>query len=339
MADSALRRAASVGDVIALATALRRGANVDAVKKHDPEDREGFAALHLAAEAGKLDACVSLLTAGAAPNMATAAGYTPLMFACMNGHLDIVGTLLDARADIRAKTKKKGRTAMYWACARGKLNVLQLLFKRGAALECKSDLGERALLAAAAAGHASIIAALISRGVSLAAPGVSPMMLAARNGRHHAVDELLRGMARIDELNLQGRGPDSVTRNITREQLLRVDANGLNVLMIASHAGHARVVRSILQQSHVAESNKGWYVNLRAPDNFCGKTALMLAAAGGHYGACRFLLQAGASPRMRDRNNFTAAMIASMGKNKQVLELLDGLAQRQFLKRGSKYNY
>ena len=90
----------------------------------------------------------------------------------------------------------------------------------------------------------------------------------------------------------------------------------LNVLMIASRAGHARVVRSILQQSHVAESTKGWYVNLRAPDNSCGngKTALMFAAAGGHYGGCRFLLQAGASPHMRDRNNFTAAMIASMGK-------------------------
>eukprot|EP00949_MAST-11_sp_MAST-11-sp1_P004641 g4641.t1 len=339
MADSALRRAASVGDVIALATALRRGANVDAVEKHDPEDREGFAALHLAAEAGKLDACLALLAAGAAPNMATAAGYTPLMFASMNGHLDIVTALLDARADIRAKTKKKGRTAMYWACARGKLNVLQLLFKRGAALECKSDLGERALLAAAAAGHASIIAALISRGVSLASETVkTPMMLAARNGWHHAVDEILRGMARIDELNLQGRGPDSVTKNITREQLLRVDENGLNVLMIASRAGHARVVRSILQQSHVAESKKGWYVNLRAPDNSScgnGKTALMFAAAGGHYGACRFLLQAGASPRMRDRNNFTAAMIASMGKNKQVLELLDGVAQRKYLKRGS----
>ena len=56
-----------------------------------------------------------LLKAGADANERGPQGETPLMLASRNGNLDAIKILLDHKADVNAKEKLRGTTALMWA--------------------------------------------------------------------------------------------------------------------------------------------------------------------------------------------------------------------------------
>ncbi|KAJ3505835.1 hypothetical protein NMY22_g17439 [Coprinellus aureogranulatus] len=57
--------------------------------------------------------------------------WTPLHYACTNGHAKCAQILLEAGADINARTLWN-YTALHWACCDGRVNCVKLLLKRGA---------------------------------------------------------------------------------------------------------------------------------------------------------------------------------------------------------------
>lgn len=61
-------------------------------------------------------------------------GYTPLMMASKNGHLEVVQVLIDHRADInlRYAGRKVGRTALDMAKESGHTTIETLLLQAGA---------------------------------------------------------------------------------------------------------------------------------------------------------------------------------------------------------------
>ena len=56
-----------------------------------------------------------LLKAGADVNEHGPNGETPLMFAARNGRVDAIRVLLDHKAEVNAREKLRGTTALMWA--------------------------------------------------------------------------------------------------------------------------------------------------------------------------------------------------------------------------------
>jgi ankyrin repeat protein len=73
-----------------------------------------------------------LLKAGADPNETGPVGDTPLMMASRTGNLDAVKVLLDRKADINAKEKIRGTTALMWAVEQQHPAVVKMLVEHGA---------------------------------------------------------------------------------------------------------------------------------------------------------------------------------------------------------------
>src|SRR5439155_27117275 len=79
---------------------------------------------------GSTAIAVLLLQKGADPNLARESGKAPLMTAARLGQVDVVKLLLDRGANINARTKKFGQTAVMWAA--GYPAIVRLLLERGA---------------------------------------------------------------------------------------------------------------------------------------------------------------------------------------------------------------
>jgi len=115
------------------------------------EGKEGIVRLrplHLAAgEIGGVEVVKALLAAGAsAASAASGSGTTPLHFAA---DAEIAGTLLEAGADIHARTFD-GRTPLHGVAAGGTPGAVGALLAAGAGIEALDDAGETPLHHAAA---------------------------------------------------------------------------------------------------------------------------------------------------------------------------------------------
>jgi ankyrin repeat protein len=94
MTADSLIWAAKRGDLVALETAIRSGANVNS------EDSQGWTALFHAAHHGNTKALQLLIDAGADVNRGRESGFTALFSAVGGGHVEAVRLLLDAGAEI-----------------------------------------------------------------------------------------------------------------------------------------------------------------------------------------------------------------------------------------------
>jgi hypothetical protein len=87
-------------------------------------------------------------------------GYTCLMEAAFNGHLDVCRLLIDKGAHIEAKDRY-GRTPLHFAAGRGHHEIARLLCDRGAEIEARTNSRWRPLHYAANSGNISIVKELI----------------------------------------------------------------------------------------------------------------------------------------------------------------------------------
>jgi len=135
-------------------------------KKEDvgKQQSDNDKALARAALYGKVETVCSLLDAGANINARTIiSGWTPLMAAASEGKTAVVQILLDRGADINAQSPGGG-TALIVAAKNGQGATLQMLLDRGADANQRTPDGDSALAAAAAFGRLQIVRLLLSRG-------------------------------------------------------------------------------------------------------------------------------------------------------------------------------
>ena len=138
---TALHWAAMKNDAELTQTLLYAGANVRATTRIG-----AYTPLLLAAKNGSAAVIAPLLKAGAEVNAATANGTTPLMFAAASGNLDAVTALVDGGADVNAKESVRNLTPAMFAAASDRAAVLQLLARRGADLKATSKVTDLAAL-------------------------------------------------------------------------------------------------------------------------------------------------------------------------------------------------
>ena len=143
----------------------------------------GETALMTAARTGNLDAVGALLAAGAHPDARERRGQTALMWAAAEGHTGIVDALLEAGTDVHASLKS-GFNPLFFAVREGNIEVVQRLLAAGvdvnAALMRVKDGPDEAV------NNASY------RPVDT---GMSPLLLAVRNGHFELAVELVKAGA------------------------------------------------------------------------------------------------------------------------------------------------
>ena len=138
---TALHWAAMKDDADLAQLLLYAGANVRATTRIG-----AYTPLILAAKNGSATVMAPLLKAGADANVPTSNGATPLMLAAASGNLDAVTILLDHGADVNAKEAVRQLTPAMFAAASNRARVLELLAKRGADLEAASKVTDLAAL-------------------------------------------------------------------------------------------------------------------------------------------------------------------------------------------------
>src|SRR5262249_50894550 len=138
---TALHWAAMKNDVDLVQTLLVAGANARATTRIG-----GYTPLLLAAKSGNADVIAPLAKAGADRNTPTANGTTALMFAAASGNIAAVEALTERGADVNARESVRGLTPAMFAAASNRAAVLDVLAKKGADLKATSKVTDLAAL-------------------------------------------------------------------------------------------------------------------------------------------------------------------------------------------------
>jgi len=147
----------------------------------------------------------SLLKAGANSNYAsTVHGVTALHLAAQEGHIAIVGTLINAGGDVNS-TRDDETSVLQLASERGHDLIVHKLVDTGANVNyARPGDGETALHAACRRGQSHVAAILINAGChvnSVRRDGWSPLQLACRQGHVETVRVLIDAGANIQQAN------------------------------------------------------------------------------------------------------------------------------------------
>jgi ankyrin repeat protein len=310
VADAAMR-----GDVVAVRTALRSKADVNAPQadgataiqwaayRNDLEiasvliaaganvkaaNRDGATALYLASIAGSAPMMDKLLKAGADPNELGPEGETPIMLAARNGRVDAITVLLNHKAEVNATDKLRGTTALMWAAEQGHPEAVKLLIDRGANVSASSDIdtkGNRAYLAPTLKQRAA-------QGIDLG--GVRVRGTAAVAGRAAAPAGNADAQAAADEAAAFAAFGRQVDK----------DGGGLTPLVYAARENCMECARILVEAK--ADVNQTTHY---------GWTPLLAATQNRHYKLAAYLLDHGANPNLANNGGWTPLYLATDNRN------------------------
>ncbi len=249
-------------------------------------DRQGETALSLAARAGDAAIIRLLLAHGAGADAGPA-----LLAAVRSARFESVQALLvgQARPDV---ADEAARSALMYAAVLPEPALTRALLDAGANANLADARGRTAIWYAAQAGQLPALALLAERSTALEKAdrdGLTPLAAAAEAGQGAAVKFLLGAHVATD----------------TRDQ------HGATPLLLAAGGGHAEIVGQLLAAG----------VDKDAQDAY-GDTALMVAIRTGSADTAAMLLRAGASKRLRNREQASAADIATARALPQIVSLL-----------------
>ena len=341
---SPLMLAAKSGNLPALAALLENGASVGL------EDWEGNVALSYAARAGCADALEELLDAPGGRECLEHKNnrdFTPLLLAAESGHLPALQKLLEARANVWARSAL-GHSALMLSAKRGDVPALAALLGHGATTGLKDCDDNVALSHAAMGGCADALVTLLE-----ALGGrdwlnhqnkrkLTPLLLAAESGRLAAMQKLLHLGASVDAVDVDGRSAlamvctkvwdGSESTNICAAELLLgagaelecKTRNGATALFLAAEAGLGKTVSLLL--------DRGSSVAVKFVRNRF--TPLLVAAANGHSNVVRRLLNA-RSEQVVDvsacgSEGNTALMLAVLFQRKNYIRVVRLLLEKEF---------
>ena len=235
--------------------------NVGRLNIHRRNDR-GYTPLHVAVDAGHLDAVEALLRAGARVDARTGfADGTELRMpsiymAAKKNHVDILAALLDAGADINRRTSD-GQTAIMVAARRGHEECFDELIERDPDVNIVDNSGNAVIHYAVSEDRTEMIVPLIAGGADLdlaGEDGFTPLQVAILK----TCDIIARMLIDADvELNTQNdfgatalhiacaRGNFEVVQNLLNHNANRdiLDGNGFSARQYAEAFDYVDIVR------------------------------------------------------------------------------------------------
>ncbi|XP_044005263.1 protein TANC2 isoform X2 [Aphidius gifuensis] len=319
------------GSVEMVSLLLEFGADVELTNS------QGCTALSLAASRGHCDVVRRLAAAGASLGHTDMAGQCALVHAARQGRLSVVGYLLACDWTSKSSTtlpttlpttsttsttiqeqnnnqesinksetsrEEAAQQAVVAAASQGHEEIVEYLLDMSEVIVDKSDtlIGETALTIAAAHGSTATVTALLARGASpfvLNSKGLSPLMLAAKEGHWGTAERLLKSSSLSDD--------DNNSINL----LEQCDTMGRTSLMLASSEGHTNLINLFLENN----------ASIEAIDNE-GLTALCWACVRGRISSVQQLLDNGANISTNDKTGRTPLDLAAFQGNPKLVQLL-----------------
>ena len=226
-------------------------------------------------------------------------GVTLLGIACYLGKIEIVNLLIKKGAEVDV-VMEDGNRALMLASQCGHNEICKLLIKNKADVDASDEGGFRALMYAAGNGHKKVCQLLLEKGVDIDAESITgwrSLMYAAGNGHKEICQLLLERGAEVDAS----------------------ENDGWKTLMYAACNGYKEVCELLIERGADvnAERANGW-------------RALMYAASNGYKEICELLIEKGAEIEAGKNNGCTALMLGASNRHKKVCELL--------LERGANVN-
>ena len=108
----------------------------------------------------------AMIEQGAEVNAQDKNGYAALMLAARGGYTDIVSYLVERVADLNIQDKLK-QTALIWAAEGGHIETIRYLVEQGAEVNAQDKDGNTALLWAARGGHMDIVKFIVEQGANI----------------------------------------------------------------------------------------------------------------------------------------------------------------------------
>ena len=226
--------------------------------------KDGWTALHKAADIGNEEMVTLLLQSGAMVNAEDEKGMRPLHVAARKGYLEVVRLLLLSGAEVHS-TALDWLTPLDHAVTSGHVDVTRMLLDNGALVEHRGRDGWTATHRASRGGYGQLVALLLQSGANTLAEdhkGEIPLHAAARNGSVRVVELLLNDKTGLRKKQLskkdrKGSTPRDVaffTAHFDIHKLLRTaelqdqegGANTSNEFASAIERGKKEKVRRLL---------------------------------------------------------------------------------------------
>ena len=256
-------------------------------------------------------------------------GLAALHFAVQEGHADVVEVLIDAGADIDAKSSE-GCTPLHYACKNGKLAIVKVLVKAGADVCMTYSTGTTCLKVASGNGHTETVRYLVGLPeVDVNAANnrswTSLHSAVKRNNKSHpeVVQVLIDAGADMEAKNEKGRSPLLVASAFGKLDAVKLlveagakvcatDSQGDTCLILAANFGHTDIVRYLAGLKEVD-------VNYHGRNN---DTALHSAVDDGHRDVVEVLVDAGADIEAQDSTGDTPLHVAGEKGELAILKML-----------------
>ncbi|XP_012528978.2 protein TANC2 isoform X3 [Monomorium pharaonis] len=301
------------GSVEMVSLLLEFGANVGLTNS------QGCTALSLAAARGHCDVVRRLVAAGASLGHVDMADQCSLVHAAKNGRLSVVGYLLACDWVVSSSENKSENDALeidreeatqqavVAAASQSHEAIVEYLLDMAEVIVDRPDtlIGETALTISAANGSTATVSALLARGANPTAvnmKGLSPLMLAAKEGHWGTAERLLQGDLSIST--------DTVSDE-TMSLLEQRDLVGRTALMFAASEGHTNLLELFLDKGSILETKDKE-----------GLTALSWACIRGSITAVQMLLDRGSDVNTNDNSGRTPLDLAAFQGNPKLVQLL-----------------
>jgi ankyrin repeat protein len=286
----------------------------------------GATPLWVAASQGSRSSLVRLLEAGADPNLAPETGGTPLMLVARDGDVASTRALLGRGAHPNGIERASNQTALMWAVAERRSEIVGILIEAGASVRARSKPSRRVVLLCCATWAGDPEGT-----VEIDQGGLTPLLFAALNGDVATSRRLLDAGADVNDTAAAGttalvmavhRGfAPLATLLLERGADVDAAAGGYTALHSAVLRGDQQLVKLLL--AHGAALNprlaKGTFLKRGsrefAFDKFLvGATPFLLASRVGDLSLIRLLAEAGADTSLPLEDGRSPLMMAAQGE-------------------------
>ena len=285
-----LHDAAKSGDVQKVRKVLKCGkCSVDYI------DSEKLTPLHWACIRGHLDVVRVLVSEFKADmTIPTPHGNTPLMLAAVNKRDNVVHALLsDYQCQVDIKDQH-GYTELHYSCKFGSVDMVKSLIKHKANVNARTDSGDTPLILAARNKHENVVHTLLSDSQcpvdTKGQDGYTALHYSCRDGHVDMVRSLVKYKANVNAITDNGDTP----------------------LTLAAINKHDNVVYALLSDSQCSVDAKGQN----------GYTALHYSCRDGHIDIVRSLVKHKADVSARTDSGDTPLTLAAINKHDNVVHAL-----------------
>ncbi len=294
------------GDIVAEKVAIQLRKNMSNNDKNRVDS-----ALHNASRIGLRNNVVKALTDGADINSKDEHGYTALLWAILNHHVDIVELLVKKHANVNTVHKDKITPLILASSNKDNLDIVGILLRARADVNAVTIEGVSSLMEAVNKGNILIIKLLLEYDADVNLINnnkMTALMLAIVKGYNayinYDTEESLHTARRYDIIvdNLLEKGADV---NI-------ISSKGRTALTYAINMGNATIVWMLLRKK----------ANMNVIDEESGTSAFILAVLNGNKDVVDTMLKAGADVNATDSNGRPVLMDAIIQGHEKIVALL-----------------